>query len=88
MTMIDPDNIKTDAQATLDLPRVITADDYHEFGYLENFLHQDLGLKDVRITEVGFNAPMYVGVVHLNTPTHNQMVRELESHYEQLEEME
>jgi len=86
--MIDPDNIKTDAQVTLDLPRVITADDYHEFRYLQNFLDIDLGLKDVYITEVGFNDSMYVGLVHLNTPTHNQMVRELEAHYEQLEEME
>jgi len=80
--MIDPDNIKTDAQVTLDLPRVITVDDYHEFRNLQNFLDIDLGLKDVYITEVGFNAPMYVGLVHLNTPTHNQMVMDLTAYYE------
>ena len=82
--MIDPDNIQTNAQVTLDLPRVITADDYHEFGYLQNFLREDLKL-DVFITEVGFNAPMYVGLIHLDTPSHNQLVMELTAAYEEEE---
>jgi hypothetical protein len=86
--MIDPDNIQTNAQVTLDLPRVIEVDDYHEFQVLQDFLNMDLGLKGVYITEVGFNAPMYVGLVHLDTASHNQLVFELEAYYEQLEEME
>ena len=84
--MIDPDNIKPNAQITLELPRVITTDDYHEFGYLQDFLNMHLGLKDVYITEVGFNAPMYVGFVHLDTDSHNQMVCDLQDYYKMEED--
>jgi hypothetical protein len=86
--MIDPDTIQPTAQVTLDLPRVITVMDYHEFRHLQSFMREDLGLADVYVTEVGFDAPMYVGLVHLDTESHNQMVMELTAYYEQLEEME
>jgi len=41
--MIDPDNIKPDTEITVDLPRVITAHDYHEFDAVQQTLHKHCG---------------------------------------------
>lgn len=88
MSAIDPDNIEPNSEVILRLPRVITALDYHEFKHIQNVFTYDLGITGVYVTEVGFLAPEYVGLVHLDTESHNQMVMELTEYYRQLEEAE
>lgn len=83
--MIDPDNIKPDTEITVDLPRVITAHDYHEFDAVQQTLHKHCGAESVYVTEVGFRAPVYVALVHLDTASHNQLVMDLTSYYESQE---
>jgi hypothetical protein len=86
LNMIDPDNILFNAQVKLNLPRVITAPDHQNLGHFQDFL-RDLGL-DVYVTEVGFNAPHRVAVVHMDTPSHNQTVLELDQYYNSLDQSE
>jgi hypothetical protein len=85
--MIDPDNIPTNATVELALPRVIIARDYHEFNDIQTTLRHQLGL-DVYVTEVGFLAPEYIGLIHINTESHNQLVMELTAYYNELDEIE
>lgn len=46
------------------LPTLIDADDYHEFPEKERFLQQITGSKSVKVKEIGFDAPRYIGVVY------------------------
>jgi hypothetical protein len=85
MTQIDPDNIATDVEITLRLPRIIAVQDYHEFRRLQDFINDELELEGVYISEVGFIETVYVGLIHTDCAAHNQMVLELNEHYEQLE---
>ena len=86
--MIDPDNIEANTEVKIQLPRVITAMDYHDFGHIQSILEHDLGIKGVYVTEVGFLAPEYVGLVHLDTESHNQLVMELSEYYRMIEDAE
>lgn len=86
--MFDLNNIETNSQVTLRLPRVITATDYHEFGDIERILKYKLGVEGVYVTEVGFVSPEYVGVVHMDTESHNQLVMELTEFYRETKEEE
>jgi hypothetical protein len=81
--MIDLDNIQANTDVNVKLPRLVEVRDYHEFRTLQDFLRFDLGL-DVFVTEVGFNGD-YIGLVHLDTPSHNQLVMELTAYYEEEE---
>lgn len=81
MNEIDPANIQTDVEITLRLPRVVTVLDYHDFAEIQRVIQEDLGLSDVYVTEVGFVAPEYVGLIHVDTGSHNQLVMELERYY-------
>jgi hypothetical protein len=83
---MDPDRIKPDAQVTVCLPRVITVLDYHQFTDMQNVINHDLGLPQVRVTDVGFAAPEYVGLIHVDTESHNQLVMELTEYYQQTED--
>jgi hypothetical protein len=84
--MIDPDNIEPNTEVTVRLPRVITAMDYHDFQYIQNILTHDLGMEGVYVTEVGFLAPEYVGLIHLDAESHNQLVMELSEYYRETED--
>lgn len=86
MNELNPDDIRTNAEVTLRLPRVITALDYHDFTEIQRVIQEDLGLTSVYVTEVGFAAPKYVGLIHMDTESHNQLVLELERYYEQAEQ--
>jgi hypothetical protein len=85
MSDIDPNNVYSDVEITLRLPRVITALDYHEFGEIQRMIEEKLGVTGVYVTEVGFMAPEYVGLIHVNTESHNQLVMELERYYQEQE---
>lgn len=82
--MLDLDNIPTSAQIMSDLPFPIAVGNYCELDYLRRLLNNDLGLKDVYITEVGSEERMIVGLVHLDTASHNQLVLVLDKYYEKL----
>lgn len=82
--MDEEGNIIQNATVTLSLPRMIEVADYHEFRHLQNFLQVDLGLKDVYITEVGFDG-RYIGLVHMDTESHNQLAAQLMQEYEEME---
>jgi hypothetical protein len=84
--MIDPYDIPANTELTLSLPRVITAFDYQEFEYIQRILKTDLGLTGVYVTEVGFVGPEYVGLIHLDTESHNQLVMELTAYYKEIED--
>jgi hypothetical protein len=84
--MIDPDNITPDTTVTADLPKLIEADDYHDFRFFEQIYH-DIGL-DVIVEEVGFLEGRYIGLVHTGTPAHNQLANELANFYRDLEDEE
>lgn len=81
--MVDPDNIPYDSAVSSCMPRLITADDYHEFEYIENLLKYTLGFNGVHVSEVGFTQGFYVALVHLDTPDHRQMVTDLEKYYQE-----
>ena len=82
--MIDPDNIKADEKITTDLPKIVTADDYHDFGSMQ-IIYESIGL-NVVVEEVGFNEfnREYVALVHVGTPAHINMAKELRDYYENL----
>ncbi len=84
--MFDPESVKPDSDSKLQLPRIITANDYHDFRYYQNIINHDLGMTDVYVTEVGFNDGQYIGLVHLDTLSHNQLVLQLDAYYKELED--
>ena len=49
--------------STLELPKIIKVDDYHEFDEIAELLVK-LGAEKVKVEEIGFEAPMYVGIVY------------------------
>lgn len=79
--MVDPDNIVTDTEITLRLPRLITVDDYHDFGFIQGLIEEDLGINGVYVTEVGFLEGEYVALIHTDCEAHNQLVMELTAYY-------
>lgn len=79
--MIDPENIITDTEITLRLPRLITVDDYHDFGFIQGLIEEDLGINGVYVTEVGFLEGEYVALIHTDCEAHNQLVMELTAYY-------
>lgn len=85
-TDIDPNNIATDAEVPIRLPRLITADDYHEFGFVQDMIKHDLGVDGVYVSEVGFCDGQYVGLIHTNCESHNQLVLQLENYYKEAAE--
>ena len=86
MSELNPDDIHTNVEITVRLPRVITALDYHDFAEIQRVIQVDLGLSDVYVTEVGFVGLEYVGLIHMDTESHNQLVLELERYYKQVEQ--
>lgn len=83
--MLDPENIKTDIDVAWQLPRLIKVNDYHDLHYYQSILNHDLGLADVFVTEVGFMDGQYIGLVHLDTENHNQLVLQLDQYYAEAE---
>ena len=83
--MIDPDNIESNVEVKISFPRVITALDYHDLKKKKKILECELGLTGVYVTEVGFVAPEYVGVIHLDCESHNQLVMDLTDYYRETE---
>lgn len=79
--MIDITKIATDTEVTLKLPRIIEVQDYHDFAMYQNILQNDLGLGDVYVTEVGYFDGQYLGLVHMDTESHNQLVLMLDAHF-------
>jgi hypothetical protein len=82
--MDEQGNIIPDTKIELELPRLIEVADYHEFHGLQHFLQVDLGLKEVRVTEVGFDG-RYIGLVHMDTESHNQLVCQIQEQYKEME---
>lgn len=83
---LDPNNIVTDVELTVRLPRLVTAQDYHEFGAIQTVIEQDLGVEGVYVTEVGFCNGEYVALIHTDCESHNQLVLQLENYYKENEE--
>ncbi len=79
--MIDPENIVTDTEIALRLPRLITVGDYHDFGFIQGLIEEDLGINGVYVTEVGFLEGEYVALIHTDCEAHNQLVMELTAYY-------
>jgi len=75
--------VTADTQLIFNLPVVVTAVDYHEFAHMQDFLRTVTGNKKLTVTAVGFDAPKYVGLVHLNTTAHQQVLKDLEAEYEE-----
>lgn len=86
--MIDPDNIETNTEISLQLPRLISAHDYHDFGFIQDLIQNNLGIEGVYVTEVGFESPDFVALIHIDCESHNQMVMELQQYYKDKEEKE
>lgn len=80
---LDLENIVTDVELTVRLPRVVTAQDYHEFGAIQTVIEQDLGVEGVYVTEVGFCNGEYVALIHTDCESHNQLVLQLENYYKE-----
>lgn len=74
------DRLKVLRETSLSLPKIIHVRDYHDFKFIESILH-DMGLNNVSVAEVGFDEPLYVGVVHTNEPEHKTLIRTLEQKY-------
>lgn len=83
--MIDPENLKSDSEISIKLPRLIYVNDYHDFRYYENILHMDFGLIGIVIEEIGYYDGQYIGLAHLDTPEHQNLARELEIHFREEE---
>lgn len=82
-TDIDPNNIATDVEVTVRLPRLVTARDYHEFRSIQTVIEEDLGVEGVYVTEVGFCNGEYVALIHTDCESHNQLVLQLENYYKE-----
>ena len=44
------------------LPKIVTARDYHDFNHMYDTFQ--IISKDIRVEEVGFCAPLYIGVIY------------------------
>jgi hypothetical protein len=64
--------IKPDTKVTFSLPCVVGADDYHEFGYQEDFLREVMGTKKIYVEEIGFSRDRneYLALVHTGLKRH------------------
>lgn len=66
----------------LGLPQIVRTKDYHDFAIYQNFLQNTLGV-EVYITELGFNGH-YIGLAHLKSERHEQLILQLEQMVDQL----
>ena len=60
---------------TIQLPRLVYVDDYHEFKTLEQNIRIATGINDIQITEIGFdehNSCEYVGLVYIERSSHDK----------------
>ena len=83
MSKLDLDKIVPDVQLTVQLPRLISAHDYHDFGFIQDLIQNDLGIEGVYVTEVGFKSPDFVALIHTDCESHNQLVLQLENYYKE-----
>lgn len=67
-------------QVCIDLPKVIEVRDYHDFRFIQDTL-RSLGLTDIQVEEVGFDPPLYIGVVHAATEEHCRFVKDMAEKY-------
>ena len=79
--MSSEENIEIDSSITIPLPRIIEAQDYHDFKFYENILKHDFGVENIVIEEIGYEDGSYIGLAHLDTPEHQNLARELEIRY-------
>jgi|688.fasta_scaffold2658785_1 hypothetical protein len=71
----------SETKVSFTVPQVIAMNDYHEFKYLESIFRDDLGMKNITITEVGFREGLYLGVIHVKGQSRDmitKMKKELE----------
>lgn len=65
------------------LPKLIEAVDYHEFGFIQNNIQ--LIDKKLKCEEVGFSSPIYIGIVYYNKYTKKQLKELLKKNEIELE---
>ena len=68
----------------VNLPKLIEAVDYHEFGFIENNIQ--LIDKNLKCEEVGFSSPIYVGIIYYKKYTKKQLKELLQTNKIELEE--
>jgi hypothetical protein len=81
----DPENLKTDTKLEIHLPRLICVDDYHDLRYYQNIMQKDFGVNLI-IDEVGYFDMSYIGLVHLNTPAHQDILKKAIEYYKDIDE--
>lgn len=80
---MNPEDICANTTLIFQLPRLVTAMDWHEFGTIQSVINDDLGVKGVYVTEVGFAAGEYVALIHTDCEAHNQTVMLLTDYYKE-----
>lgn len=84
--MVNPDTIVYDSECIIQFPRLIEARDYHEFASIKHFMKNQLGIEEVEVDEVGFHESMYIGLIHLKTFEHQNILTDLIKYYISMEE--
>jgi len=67
----------------ISIPQIVTARDYHEFSEYEDFLNE-LGLNNIRITEVGLADLKYIGVLHQEGDMHQEFFQMMKKEFREL----
>lgn len=67
----------------ISIPQIVTARDYHDFSEYEDFLNE-LGLNNIRITEVGLAELKYIGVLHHEGDTHTESFQMMKKEFREL----
>lgn len=81
--MIDIENIPTDTEVTVKLPRLVVVWDYHDFEHLKSDCSDQLGIT-VAVDEVGFYDGQYYGLMHTDTVAHQQLAEGLRAYFDNL----
>lgn len=58
-------DIPYDSKIEIQFPRVIHVQDYHEFGLLEYYFREFLGIPTICVKEIGYDEFGYTGLIYL-----------------------
>ena len=70
----------SDTHITINFPKAIEADDYHEFKYMQDFLRESFDNR-INCTELGFDEDLrkYIGLLYIDESDYNYQKRRFNS---------
>ncbi len=68
---------------TIELPKLVRVDDYHDFDTIVPHILKNLGIK-AKVQEVGSSEGMYIGIIYQKmTPKLKATIKKIQAQYEE-----